>query len=118
MSANTEALPSEEIDLRLKLDAELGDLFQYLQGKQRKQREAIHLMRLGLMCLTGGLGTAAVAPMATPPVVAAKPRASRSSSATNTPAKSADRQPEEAGLDGLSVLSEFKADFFAAPPSQ
>lgn len=38
----------------------------------------IHLMRLGLMCLKGRPGSAAVAPMASPPVVAAKPRASRS----------------------------------------
>lgn len=121
MSDDTEALPSEEIDLRLKLDPELGDLYAYLSGKQRKTREAIHLMRLGLMCVNGSLGAQPGQPIPAAPTAASKARPSRSGAAAPAPSSSArtfGRQPEATGLEGLGALSGFKADFFAAPPPQ
>lgn len=115
MSNATEALSRDEIDLRLTIDSELGDLYEYLKGKTRKSREAVYLMRLGLMYLNGGLAATAAQPVAAP-VVAAKSRSPRAAAASPA-SRHTDRKAEEIGLTGLEVLAGLSPGFFAGPPA-
>lgn len=117
MSEPSEPSQAEEIDVRLTIDADLGDLYEYMRGKSRKGREALHLMRLGMMFLNGELGVPTGVSLPTAPSGApAKSRASRSSKSALVSQQPVGRKAEATGLDGLGALQGFSADFFAAPP--
>lgn len=116
MADATEALPHDEFEIRLTIDSELGDLFQYLGGKRRKSREALHLMRLGLMYLNGGLAATASQAVAGASVVPAKSRSHRAGAASPLSQRK-DRKAEEAGPTGLDVLAGLPPEFFAGPPA-
>lgn len=116
MSQDAQTIPAEtpDLDLRLTIDAELGELYEHLRGKSRKAREAVHLMRLGLMYLNGGVVAApAVVPAASPATGRTKqPRAAPAAAATPAP-KGGGGTQELSGLAGLDSLTGFGQSFFA-----
>lgn len=115
MSQDGQTIPAEtpDLDLRLTIDAELGELYEHLRGKSRKAREAVHLMRLGLMYLNGGVVAApAVVPTASPANGRTKqPRAAPTAAATPAP-RGGCATEEVSGMAGLDSLTGFGQSFF------
>lgn len=106
-----------KIYLRVTIDPEMSELFEYLRGKKRKAREALHLMRLGLMCLNDRLGARVVPTLKATTSVAPKTRASLSGDTSILPPRVQGKSAEATGLDGFGALAGLSVDFFAGPPA-